>query len=330
MTDIYKQIHTRLEAGKASRLLSRYSKQGIRRTLIEEDRPAAEGGLTFEAADDTLTLSEGFAPRPRLVILGGGHIAAPLTTFAKRLGFDIWLFDDRPGFANPAGFPDAHTVICDNFTNMSTRLQFTPYDYVTILTRGHKHDIFCLEALLNASELPQYIGMIGSKRRIAIVKNEVASRITHPERLEQLHAPIGLPIGSVTPEEIALSIMAEIVAHKRLGKDGKRAKKPQEGCIDPDLLHWLAHRSEEQAALVTIVHTSGSTPREVGAKMAVTAEGNIFGSIGGGCAEADVITRARDVIDQGNHLLHTIDLADTAEEDGMVCGGRMQVLIEAL
>jgi len=330
MTDLYQQILSRLKRGMASRLVSHYHAGRIEHRLIEGDFHHSEsGGLTFEIADDVLTLSECFAPRPRLVILGGGHIAVPLCAFAARLGFDIWVYDDRPSFANSERFPEAHTVICDDFAHMHERLNLRQSDYVCILTRGHKHDMLCLEALLT-DEMPHYIGMIGSKRRIAIVKEEVSARAGRGDLLDKLYAPIGLPIGSVTPEEIALSIMAEITKIKRLGAGGKGTKQRQEGNIGLELLHWLANISGEKAALVTIVHTSGSTPREIGAKMVVTLSGKVIGSIGGGCAEAGVIALARDIIDKNGYHLHTVDLADNAEENGMVCGGRMQLLIEAL
>ncbi|MCL2563387.1 MAG: XdhC family protein [Oscillospiraceae bacterium] len=332
MTQIYTQILTRLASGQSSLLVSRYGPHGPERTLVEETpNERSEGGLSFTQNGGTLTLTERFLPRPRLLILGGGHIALPLADLGKMLDFDVWVYDDRPSFANPARFPAAHTVICDNFANMRDRLAIRPGDYVTVLTRGHKHDIFCLEALLDgAGEIPQYIGMIGSKRRIAIVKEEVAAATGRGDLLDGLYAPIGLSIGSVTPEEIALSIMAEIIKLKRLGPDGTRGKVPQEGSIDPELFRWLAAPKEGRAALVTIVSTKGSTPREMGAKMAVTADGKTIGSIGGGCAEADVIARARDVMDENGWHVMEVDMADSAEEDGMVCGGVMTVLIEAV
>jgi len=239
------------------------------------------------------------------------------------LGFEVWVYDDRPSFANPGRFPEASRVICDDFINTCDRLGFRHGDYVTILTRGHRHDIFCLQAILDTSApVPHYVGMIGSKRRIAIVKNEVAKATGRGDLLDNLHAPIGLPIGSVTPEEIALSIMAEIV-------QVKRKTCPQDGGTDLDLFRWLADPKEVPTALITIVSTKGSTPRETGAKMAVTAAGEVFGSIGGGCAEADVLRRARDILDQGSYCTMEVNLADSAEAEGMVCGGNMVVLIEA-
>jgi len=332
MNTIYEQILARLEAGQGSLLVSRYSPNGLERTLVEEALDAeAEGGLHFTQDGAQLTLTERFLPKPRLIILGGGHIALPLADLGKTLGFEVWVYDDRPSFANPGRFPAAHTVICDDFEHTAARLNFRRGDYVTVLTRGHKHDTMCLQALLDGvGEVPQYVGMIGSKRRIAIVKQEVTEVTGRAELLDNLYAPIGLPIGSVTPEEIALSIMAEIVQHKRLGPDGTRGKMPQEGGVDPELFAWLARKKDTKAALVTIVASKGSTPRETGAKMAITATGETVGSIGGGCAEGEVIIRARDVMDQNGYHLMEVDMADSAEEDGMVCGGVMTVLIESI
>lgn len=323
MTNIYKTILARLTSGQASLLTSRYSLQGVERSLTEPD-PGTPGGLAFTAEGDSLTLTECFRPRPRLVILGGGHIALPLCRFGAMLGWEVWVYDDRPSFANPGRFPDASRVICDEFINMSDRLRLRGGDYVTILTRGHRHDIFCLQGILDTSgPVPHYVGMIGSKRRVAIVKEEVAKITGRGDLLDNLHAPIGLPIGSVTPTEIALSIMAEMV-------QVKRNAYPQDGGTDLDLLRRLAEPEAGIVSLVTIVSTQGSTPREAGAKMAITATGEVVGSIGGGCAEADVIRRARELSDQGGYGALEVDLTDSAEADGMVCGGRMVVLIETV
>jgi len=330
VTTLYGQILAQIEAGRPCQLLSRYDPSGITRQL--EDVPESEspmGGLQFTQSADGVQLAEYFLPRPRLVILGGGHISVPLCQFAAMLGFQVWVYDDRPAFANPTRFPTAHTVICDDFFRMAQRLAIRRGDYVAILTRGHRHDILCLESLA-AGVRPRYVGMVGSKRRIAIVKAQAAELGADNRLLDNLYAPIGLPIGSVTPEEIALSIMAEIVQLKRLGPDGNAKKASYEDAVDMDLLQFLAANPPEGIALATIVSTRGSTPREAGAKMAVTAAGEIIGSMGGGCAEADIIRRARDLLDQGGYCIMEVDLTDAAEEDGMVCGGVMTVLIEVL
>ena len=148
------------------------------------------------------------------------------------------------------------------------------------------------------------------------------------ERLAGICTPIGLNIGAVTPGEIAISILAEVIAHKRLPEYGDLSRY----CIDSDLelstLEYLAENREPKA-IVTVIETKGSTPRGTGAKMAVSPLGQVTGSIGGGCSEAAVIRDAIAIIGTGRYKLMDIDLTgEVAESDGMVCGGTMKVLIE--
>jgi xanthine dehydrogenase accessory factor len=244
---------------------------------------------------------------------------------AHLLKFKVTVFDDRPSFADRTRFPDASEVICESFERISQRLAFRGNDYVAIMTRGHRHDIECLRSVLSSEAFPLYVGMIGSRRRVALVRRQMKEEGFSSERLERLHAPIGLDIGAVGPEEIALSILAEIVREKRGSVSQKR-----ESHADMELLESLAGAAEERAAVVTVVATKGPTPREAGAKMAVFYDGRTVGSIGGGCAEADVARDARQIILEGGYRLRTIDMEDSAEEDGMACGGKMEVLIEDL
>jgi len=169
--------------------------------------------------------------------------------------------------------------------------------------------------------------MIGSKRRVAIVKKQLEEETG--EKLDRLHAPIGLKIGAVTPEEIAVSILAEVICNMRLGTQS--SSEPWR-FISPDmsLLRALAGNRGEPAALATVTGTDGSTPCEAGAKMLVLPHGQIVGSIGGGCAEAEVMQKAADIIQNGGFCLMEVDLTDSAEEDGMVCGGTMSVMIEVV
>ena len=336
MKEIVKELLRHLNSGRQAALVSQYGEKGIVRSLVCEDEPRAwraledetEGdavaGLTLIRKGETMTLVERFTPKPRLLVLGGGHIAQPVCHLGARLGFEVTVYDDRPSFANSLRFPEADEVICDSFENVQNRLGFRERDYVVIVTRGHRHDSLCLRGLLLGT-WPRYVGMIGSRRRVAIVKQQLAAETGAANRLEQLHAPIGLPIGAVTPEEIGLSILAEMVQAKRLGT----ASSARETYPDMELMEWLGRERSEAAALITIVAAKGSTPREVGAKMAVTALGQTVGSIGGGCAESEVIQRARRVLRDKGYCLMEVDMTDTAEEDGMVCGGTMQVLIEA-
>jgi xanthine dehydrogenase accessory factor len=214
------------------------------------------------------------------------------------------------------------------------RLKIRKSDYAVIVTRGHQHDTLCLQGVLSGT-LPHYIGMIGSRRRVAIVRKQLADEGFPPEDIAKVYSPIGLRIGAVTPQEISIAILAEIVQHRRKGPAWLPASDDAVSrdiitSSDVDLVEWLADEKNVADALITVVSTRGSTPREAGAKMAVSYDGSFVGTIGGGCAEAGVIADARNVIRNGGYSFKTLDLTDSAEEDGMVCGGKMTILIESL
>jgi xanthine dehydrogenase accessory factor len=278
-------------------------------------------------------LIEPFYPQPKLIILGGGHIATPLVEFGSRLGFDITVIDDRPTFANTERFPGAKQVICDSFENSFNKIKLNRSCFVVIVTRGHRHDLVCLNNVLKYDNA--YVGMIGSKRRVRIVRENLLENGFTKEQLEKLNSPIGLPIGAVTPEEIAISILGQVIAARRLGKttldDSTKSSKGKWLEFDVDVIEELEKESQEPKAVVTIISTKGSSPRHAGAKMIVWPHGKILGSIGGGCCEAEVITIARDIMNEGGgYRTHTVDMTnEAAEEEGMVCGGTMEVLIEA-
>jgi len=341
MREVFAELLGRLNEGYRAALVSEYDGAGVARSLVCESEREAWNSLergkecvSLSSADGKLTLTEWYASRPRLVILGGGHIALPLSHIGARLGFRVLVYDDRPSFAHAARFPDAEAVVCESFDMLTKRVPIQKNDAVVIVTRGHRHDRLCLQSILDGGEFPRYLGMMGSRRRVAIVKKQLEAETGETEKLARLHSPIGLAIGAVTPEEIAISIFAELIQELRLGSgeaSGGDPRKPWQ-CVTPDmqLLAWLAEGRTEKAALATVVHTQGSTPREIGAKMAILESGGSIGSIGGGCAEAEVMKKARECMQNGGHCLVDIDLTDAAEEDGMVCGGAMKVLVEAL
>jgi xanthine dehydrogenase accessory factor len=334
--ELYRQLVASLREGERAAVVSRFAAGGIEKRLVREgdaeDRlafAAVDGPLSFTQSGDAFLLTEYYAPRPRLLVLGGGHIALALSTMGSMIDFDVVVFDDRPIFANTERFPQAHEVICDNFANAMTRLNIRKSDYAVIVTRGHQHDTLCLQGILRGV-LPYYIGMIGSRRRVGIVRKQLADEGFPLEDIAKVYSPIGLRIGAVTPQEISVSILAEIIRHKRMGPEYGGVATREAGVSDVDLAEWLADEHNSADALVTVVKTRGSTPREAGAKMAVSYEGSFVGTIGGGCTEAGVLQDARTVIRRGGYSLKTVDLTDSAEEDGMVCGGTMTVLIESL
>ena len=335
----YQKIMETLAAGRACTLETGLCgeegeiKTGLSRRLAElKPERDLKGRLcarvTMEQSEDgAITVREPMLPQERLIVLGGGHIALPVCQFGAACGFEVCVVDDRPDFANSARFPEAARVICDSFENGIAALKITPFDYVVVITRGHRHDADCLRALL-PGEMPAYLGMIGSRRRTKGLLEMLKEEGFNPERLSAICTPIGLDIGAITPAEIALSILSEVIAYKRMPEHGA----PGRSCADTDLelstLKYLAENHDPKA-IVTVIETKGSTPRGTGAKMSVSPLGKVTGSIGGGCSEAAVIQDAVRIIGTGRYRLFDIDLTgEVAESDGMVCGGTMRVLIE--
>lgn len=280
--------------------------------------------------EDILFL-EPFYKEERLIVLGGGHVALPVVEFGAKIGFSVTVVDDRPAFANETRFPLASQVVCDSFEQAIDDLHISEADYIVVITRGHRHDATCLRQLFQYQE-SIYLGMIGSKRRVAALKEMLKEEGLDGERLERICTPIGLSIGAITPEEIAISILAEIISRKRLdpiaASKGK-SKYINRSDLDFRVIETLVEKQNEPRSIVTVISSVGSVPRGAGAKMIVYPNGAINGSIGGGCSEAAVIQNAIDIIGTGSYQIETIDLTgEAAEEEGMVCGGKMKVLIE--
>ena len=289
------------------------------------------GYLQIINTEDENILIEPYFPNPRLVIFGGGHIAKPLVEFGAKVGFSVAVVDDRLSFANPGRFPHADEVICESFEKSFSRLNIRKSDFVVIVTRGHRHDGVCLRHSLGHN--PAYIGMIGSRRRVKGVKDELLKEGYSQEKLDKVYSPIGVDINAVTPEEIAISIIAEVISVRRARKnafiDGNIIKFnwPE---FDGSVIDEMSKESDIPRALITIISSKGSVPRKAGAKMIVWLDGKTIGSIGGGCSEADIITLSRNIIQNKGYAIEHIDMTgDVAEDEGMVCGGIMDVLIEA-
>jgi len=160
------------------------------------------------------------SPDAQLILCGAGHIAIPLAHFAQRLGFRVTVIDDRSEFASASRFPNCN-VIADDFTVALRDYHFSPATYVVVITRGHEHDADCLIEIL--SKKTAYVGLIGSRRRVRFVLDMLAEKGFSQTRLKDVFTPIGLPIGAESPEEIALSIVSELVCVRRKGPAQARA-----------------------------------------------------------------------------------------------------------
>jgi xanthine dehydrogenase accessory factor len=181
--------------------------------LSERPRPSARHGVAY------LPL----LGRCRLVIVGGGHVGQAVANLAADLDFDVWVVDDRAEFISAARLPRAERRIAGTMAEVLPALDITPNTYCLIVTRGHNHDEEALFHLVNRGA--RYVGMIGSKRKIKLIFDDLLNEGVTAEALERVHAPVGLDIGSQTVMEIAVSIAAELVAHRNLGIAGNHARE---------------------------------------------------------------------------------------------------------
>ncbi|MGD9116414.1 MAG: XdhC/CoxI family protein [Dehalococcoidia bacterium] len=150
---------------------------------------------------------------PTMYIFGGGHISLPLAQMGKMLGFDVAVIDDRAEFANAERFPEAETVIAADFNESFAQLKIDKSSYIVIVTRGHQHDELVLEWAITTPA--KYIGMIGSKTKVQTTYDHLLAKGVPQKTLDAVFSPIGLAIGAQAPEEIAVSIMAEIIKVRR-------------------------------------------------------------------------------------------------------------------
>ncbi len=173
---------------------------------------------------------EAHRPPDELVIVGAGHIAVPLARLGALLGFRLTVLDDREEFADEARFPEGARVLRADFTDPFRAVRLGRRSYVVLVTRAHKYDFDCLSHLLAAgsesADRPRYTGMIGSRRRVRAAFEALLQAGHSREELATIHAPIGLDIGAETPEEIAVSIGAEII-HVRSGHQGSTAPRAE-------------------------------------------------------------------------------------------------------
>ena len=152
-------------------------------------------------------------PTPLLYLFGAGHVSLELYRAARNAGFDVIVADDRDVYANAERFPEAREVIAEDFDKALAALSPSESSYIVIATRGHRDD---MRVLRWAVQTPaRYIGMIGSKRKAITVFRELVKEGLTPDLFDRVHSPIGLDIGAITPEEIAVSIMAELIGIRR-------------------------------------------------------------------------------------------------------------------
>ena len=185
----------------------------------DRPRPGVRGGV---ALLPTL-------PRVRLVIVGAGHVGQAVAALAVQADFDVWVVDDRHQYANAERFPDARRLVVGPLDRVLPALEVTPRTYALIVTRGHGHD---QEALYHLAPTPApYVGLIGSRRKIRLIFESLREMGVSESALGRVAAPVGFDIGSQTVPEIAISIVAELIARRNLGPGGLAPRAPVE--VDP-------------------------------------------------------------------------------------------------
>lgn len=246
-----------------------------------------------------------FCPQPRLILCGGGHVAREVAAMAAHLDFRVTVVDDREDLVTPERFPTAERVICDSYDNLEH--YFEPGACYVVVTPDHKADLQCVSKILPTQYA--YLGMIGSRKKVAATFEHLRRAGFSEAQIASVFAPIGLPIGAVTPAEIAVSILAQVIQEKN---------KHHAASADRALLDV-----RETGVLCVITEKTGSAPRGVGSMMFV-GEQTVLGSIGGGEPEYMAISHARACsgIESRSYVLNN---RSTNGLD-MICGGTIQVL----
>jgi xanthine dehydrogenase accessory factor len=175
--------------------------------LIRRPRPHTTGGVAYLPQ----------LPRCRLLIVGAGHVGQAVGDLAAQADFDVWVLDDRETYASKERFPSAQRILVGDIGRILRDFSSDENTYCLIVTRGHSHDE---EALYHLATKPsRYLGMIGSKRKIRMIFEDLEKEGIPTESLDRVYAPIGLDIGSQTVPEIAVSIVAQLIGHRNQGPD---------------------------------------------------------------------------------------------------------------
>ncbi|MEE1228236.1 MAG: XdhC/CoxI family protein [Lachnospiraceae bacterium] len=275
--------------------------------------------------DETRVYAEYINKKPHMVICGGGHVGVEVVRLARMVGFIVTMVEDRQEFADAGKAAGAGKALVGDYRKILSELPSDQDTYFVIVTRSHYYDRDCLREI--ARKPHAYIGMMGSKRRVKLVFETLEKEGVAHEVLAQVHSPIGLPIGSVTPEEIAVSIIAEIISIKNVTRHGA-------SYLDEILMGVKMREKTGSMAMATVIAKKGSAPRDVGTKMLVFASGDYAGTVGGGAHEAKVMETAVGMIRNGQRIprIEHYDMTneDVEKDQSMICGGVMDILIEVI
>ena len=198
---------------EALKLIEKNESQLMHFELTNED--ASKEGMVCGGTVDVFL--DPIHSSPILFIFGGGHISLTLARIGKMVGFRIVVIDDRSEFANAERFPEADETMAGELSSILPKLDINGSSYIVIVTRGHQHDAQVLEWAVTTQAA--YVGMIGSRKKIHTIFSYLKSKGITQEQLDRVHSPIGLAIGAETPEEIAVSIVAELIQVRHASED---------------------------------------------------------------------------------------------------------------
>lgn len=278
-------------------------------------------GVYFQMKQRNCVLQEEwFFPQPELFLCGAGHVSRKMAELGRFLDFKVTIYDDREEFANQEKFPEGCEVICRDFSELEQCIAQRDGRnmYYAVMTRGHMADRQCVEQILKHSYT--YLGMIGSRKKVIQTLNRLEEQGFSREVLNQIHAPIGLDIGSQTPEEIAVSIAAQMIQIKNQSQNSTMTEE--------------LSRIQGKGVLCIILSKQGSAPRGTGSMMFVPADSRghqtLTGSVGGGRVEYETICMAREMCKNLEEETIRVEHYNLSNEEsgnlGMICGGCVEML----
>lgn len=281
---------------------------------ISTERPDYSDGI------DSVFI-ERLNPGVQVVLCGGGHVSLAISKLCRFMNYDFIVLEDREEFGNRDRFPDAADIIVGDFDSIFRNNSFEPNACFVIATRGHSHDALCLENVMTLEFL--YAGMIGSRTKVQKTKKLMLSKGFTEDDFECIHTPIGLPIGGQTPEEIAVSIIAEIIQTVN-----RQALSYFSGAIKN-----AVKSSDSPVVLAKIISKKGSSPRGTGSQMIIRKDGSTADTIGGGTIEYMCIKEAVRLLSEDDpkpFVKNFVLSNDQARGIGMWCGGVIDVLFDII
>lgn len=252
-------------------------------------------------------------PEPHLVIFGAGHVSKAIADIASVLEMKVTVVDERHEVLNKDRFTHNEELILEPYNSFLSKPSPFFRPYFIIVTHGHTYDRECLKWCLKANY--SYLGMIGSKGKVATTLSLLKEEGFKDEDLKNVHAPIGLSIGAVTPSEIAISILSEIISVFRTTKYSVT--------LDPSYLEKAMH---DKGICARIIEKRGSAPRAVGSEIFISQSGNVYGTVGGGRVEKETIDEAQRMLESGE-MAKIVHYNLSAKGDlNMICGGDVSIL----